>query len=190
MYANVQQLAPFISIKSSYVTGTVKDNVGVISKSDVYGTWSAVMARANTPPLTITGNQWSTRNGGLFDSWWANAGYSTLAAWEAAAGQSGNSIGALTTITLPKYALALSAADRTLCASALNAVAYLPGMDHGNDSFGIPLPGARATALATRLTGADSPVTLPEFIVLGFALTRMDSPASLALRTRIEALVS
>ena len=52
--------------------------------------------------------------------------------------------------------------------------------------YGISLPGSRMASLITRFQAGDSPVTLPEYVVLGFALVRADTAASNALLARIE----
>lgn len=189
-YHNAQQGSGLISIKNAYATGTMSGNTAVIGQ-DIYGHYVPFNARDNmATSLHITGNKISPKSGGVFDSWWGSTEYFDIASWQSASGNSGNSIGTETTITLPTYALSLTSTERTLCAAALDAVANIAGMDHGNDSFNIPLPGSRAAALSTALKSADVAVNLPQFIVLGFALTRYDTPESTALLARLEPLIT
>ena len=82
--------------------------------------------------------------------------------------------------------LGLSSGERTIAIAALQAVQTIPGIDSGTSDYGASLPGSRMASLITRFQAGDSPITLPEYTVLGFALTRADTTASNALLARIE----
>jgi hypothetical protein len=163
--------------------GTIQRNTNIMSQ-DIYGLWSPLNARKNTsgwnPAVTISDNQWLGRNGG-FALWWGQMMYNDLGSWQAASGRGPNiAVAGAGPNVFVTYQLALSSADRTVAANALAAITTISGID---------IVEPRASALRTRLLAGDSPVTLPEFIALGFALTRMDTAASNALLVRIKAIV-
>jgi enterochelin esterase-like enzyme len=163
--------------------GSISNNVGVISQ-DIYGLWTPINARTNGPysnPVTVSGNQWFGRNGGSINFWWGPTQYSSLSGWQFATGKSGNGAAAGSSPNIfPTTSLGLSSAERTLCVNALTAIQGIPGID---------IVGSRAAALAQRLSSVDAPITLPEYIALGFALTRMDTSASTALLARLEPIM-
>jgi enterochelin esterase-like enzyme len=184
LYQNQDQGAPGITFNQvGGFTGTVNNNIGVMSQS-IYGLWTPINARTNGPysnPVVITGNQWFGRNGGGQDYWWGNTEYFDLASFQTASGKSGNSaVAGPGPNIFPTTSLGLSSDERTLCIHALTEIRSIPGID---------IVGRRAAALAQRLSSADSPVTLPEYIALGFALTRMDTLASTALLARLEPIM-
>jgi hypothetical protein len=194
LYANPDQGAVGISITDNHVLqGTIKRNLGVLSK-DAHGLWNPIYARKDgnpgwNPSVDISDNQWVLRGdwASLFIFWaatwyqnWSDDNQVTLQRWQTASGKGPNTIAAGSPEVFKTYALALTEAERTIAMGALAAITGIPGID---------IVGPRASALRTRLLAGDSPVTLPEFIALGFALTRMDTAASNALLVRIKAIV-
>jgi hypothetical protein len=183
-YQNLDQGSPGISMNAEGTFGgTIQRNTNIMSQ-DIYGLWSPLNARKNTsgwnPAVTISDNQWLGRNGG-FALWWGQMMYNDLGSWQAASGRGPNiAVAGAGPNVFVTYQLALSSADRTVAANALAAITTISGID---------IVEPRASALRTRLLAGDSPVTLPEFIALGFALTRMDTAASNALLVRIKAIV-
>jgi hypothetical protein len=176
-----------------YQTGSSNNNSVYLSRDTTVGGdkfFYPVWDRNDTPHVTFTGNKWYNLSNALDVYWWSNVQYFGLASWQAASGQSGNQVLPAATPVLPTYALSLTNAERTVCVRALNAISSHPGLQTADHSpLGIKAPGPRAIDLATKLQAADTPVNLPEFIVLGLALTRDDTPESAQLLARIESIV-
>jgi hypothetical protein len=164
--------------------GTISRNVAVVSQCTPTGDNSAVVLNGGVtttfvPAITIANNQWFIRNGNV-KFIWAGLQYWSLAAWQTASGQGPNVMLTALPNIFTTYALALTAAERTIATAALQTVVTLPNID---------VVGTRAAALQTRLLNGDSPVTLPEFIALGFALMRANTPGASALLARTKAIV-
>lgn len=189
--SQLQTSSGFVVIKNGFVTGTINNNIGVMGQG-IYNIWNPVNSRDSTPAgLAISGNQWFGINGGSLGFWWGTTLYPDLASWQLASGKGPNTAtwGYSGTV-FRTYGLVLTAAERTLCVSALQAVLNLPGIDYGNSETDQPLPGDRMASMIMRFMAGDSPVTLPEFIALGFALTRAETTAGAdTLLTRIKAIV-
>jgi len=161
----------------------------------VYGDWSAFMWRSSTGTnsVGVHNNNWYGLSGSGPDFWWGSTQYFTISGFETASGGSGNSV--TTGLGGPSVfnttaALSFTPGELTTAIAALTAVQSIAGIDSGTSSYGVSLPGARISSLITRFGAGDSPVTLPEYIVLGFALTRYDTTASNALLTRIEPIAT
>jgi hypothetical protein len=173
-------------------SGSVSNNLQITSFDNSGWQWEPFTWRTGAPDAgiaaTITGNQWFGRTGSGQAFWWRNVFYGDLASWQSASGKSGNSAtnGAGPNIFATTATLNLSSAELAIAIAVLQAVQNLPGIDIGTTDYGISLPGSRMASLITRLQASDSPVTLPEYIVLGFALVRADTAASNALLARIE----
>jgi hypothetical protein len=192
-YGNVSQGSGGVSFSGEgNVQGTLRRNLQVMSK-DATTNWFPVNGRKNrndwAPSIDISANQWVLRGdyasvvffwGHTFFQHWNQTDDFTMQEWQTASGKGPNTISAGSPNVFVTYQLALSSADRTIAANALAAITTISGID---------IVGHRASALSTRLLDGDSPVTLPEFIALGFALTRMGTAASDALLVRIKAIV-
>jgi hypothetical protein len=174
------------------VNGQIEHNTQVMS-ADAHSNWTPIMARTYsgdyTPSVSIANNQWILRgaSASILFFWgqtmyqdWAVADDVTLKRWEAGAGKGPNTISTVVPNVFKTYALALTAAERTVATAALQNITTIPGID---------IVGTRATALRTRLLNGDSPVTLPEYIALGFALTRAETAEAKAIITRTKVIM-
>jgi len=182
----------FIQNNNGGFGGSVSNNIQITSVSRDGFTWPVWSWRTSQQgdsfTATVTGNSWYGPGGTAQIYFWQNVSYSTLAAFQTAAGFTGNSAAnsAGPNVFATTATLSLTSGERTTAIAALTAVQSISGIETGTTAYGISLPGSRMASLITRFTSGDSPVTLPEYIALGFALTRADTAASNALLTRIE----
>jgi len=201
LYQSQQQYAPCLThgnVGGGNANSTYSNNIQIEAQisNDGY-TWSPFVWRpyqggTQTNLSQIQNNHWYQElSGTTMIIWWDATMYNDIASWQAVAGigKSGNMV---TTgspgpnIFATTATLGLSSGECTTAIAALQAVQTIPGIDSGTSDYGASLPGSRMASLITRFQAGDSPITLPEYTVLGFALTRADTTASNALLARIE----
>jgi hypothetical protein len=192
-YGNVSQGSSGVSFGGEgNVQGTLLRNLQVMSV-DAFSNWFPVNGRKNrtdwAPSIDIFANRWVLRSnyasviffwGHSFFQHWDQSDAFTMQEWQTASGKGPNTISTGSPNVFATYALALTDGERGIATNALAAITALEGID---------IVGPRADALRTRLLAGDSPVTLPEFIALGFALVRMGTADSANMLARTKTLV-
>lgn len=165
--------------------GTVDSNILLVPRltstgpNIAYGLNNAT--NGYNPAATVTNNSFFPITGSL-RFFWGNLEYSSVGAWETGSGKGPGNVllGALPSPYPPTYSLSLSAGELTTAIDALDAAALITEIDQ---------VGTRASALSTRLAGGDSPVSLAEFIALGFALVRAETAPATTLLDRIRTVM-
>jgi hypothetical protein len=184
--------------------GTITNNRIVVSPGNPLAgsVGRPIDSNGYASPITITGNNFFLRGGANLQLRWGTTAptiFTDLPSWTAKVNATPGASASGNTVRLsdgpfgnppvyPAAPMAFTAAERTLAVQALNAVLNIPGIDHGILADGEKSPGDRMASLITRLTAGDTPLTLPEFNTLGFALYRFETTPADTLLARLKSV--